>query len=404
MRTAPIETGYSPLTTSTPPQERSHAATPAHGDVRSGRLLSLDVFRGATIAAMVLVNDPGEWTTTYAPLLHARWNGWTFTDIIAPTFLWIVGVAIALTMPRPGTPLSVARPLRHVVRRTAILFGLGIFIAAIPWAISLFDPNALATLRIPGTLQRIAVCYLCASLIVRQTGPRGQLAWALWLIAAYTVTLLVIPVPGIGAGVLTPTGNFPQWLDRVVLGAHTKASDPLGILGTLPSISTTLFGVLAGQLLRRDAPPETKAAELLVMGSVMLAVGEMMSGGVPVNKSLWTPSFTVLMAGISTSAFAVCYWLLDVRGYTRWSRPFAIFGLNGLVMFILSSVLSGLLTAKGISTPTHDWISIKGYVFETFFRPLGDPAMASLCYAIVWTLGFFLLAYVMYRRNWIVKV
>jgi predicted acyltransferase len=125
---------------------------------------------------------------------------------------------------------------------------------------------------------------------------------------------------------------------------------------------------------------------------------------VPVNQGLWTPSFTVLMAGVSTTAFAVCYWILDVRGHTRWSRPFAIYGLNGLTVFVLSQILAVLVVSKGVTTPERGWISLKGYVFERFFLPLGQPIHASLYYSIAWSLAFFALAYVMYRRNWIVKV
>ncbi|MBI4876727.1 MAG: DUF1624 domain-containing protein, partial [Acidobacteria bacterium] len=210
----------------------------------SGRLESLDVFRGATIAAMILVNNPGSWSAVYSPLLHAGWHGWTPTDLIFPFFLWISGVAMTLSFAKRMERGDGRRRLfLHTLRRAAAIFGVGLFLNAFPY----FD---LATLRIPGVLQRIAVCYLIAAAIFLTTKLRGQAIAILSLLGVYWAVMKWIPVPGYGAGVLEKHGNFAQWIDSLVLSGHmwsaTKTWDPEGIVSTLPSIATVLFGVLCG--------------------------------------------------------------------------------------------------------------------------------------------------------------
>lgn len=226
--------------------------------------MSLDVFRGATIASMILVNNPGSWDAVYGQLDHAEWNGWTFTDTIFPFFLWIVGVAI---------PLSTARRIErgesrlalflHVTRRAAIIFGLGLFLAFFSFTLNgsyakagglgLWFHEIAATIRILGVLQRIAVCYLIASTIFLCARLRGQIAWLVGLLAGYWLLMKLAPVPGYGAGVLTKEGNFSAYVDGMVLGKHTWRGmpwDPEGVVSTIPAIATCLFGILTGQLLQ----------------------------------------------------------------------------------------------------------------------------------------------------------
>src|ERR1039457_2926364 len=212
------------------------------------RLVSLDAFRGATIALMVLVNNAGSGRDSYRQLEHAAWHGWTITDTVFPSFLWIVGVAITLSLGKrlaAGIPKS--RLIVQIARRAAVLFVFGLAVYAFP------NFN-LGTQRILGVLQRIAICYLIVSVIYLFTRVRGQILWIVGLFAAYWMMMTLIPVPGYGPGRLDVEGNFAHYIDRLVLGAHnyanTRTWDPEGVVSTLPAIATALFGVLAGQILR----------------------------------------------------------------------------------------------------------------------------------------------------------
>lgn len=386
--------------------------------------MSLDVFRGATIASMMLVNNPGSWGAVYGQLDHAEWNGWTFTDLIFPFFLWIVGVAIPLsTARRIERGESRMRLCLHAVRRAAIIFGLGLFLAFFSFTINGsyakaggFGPwfhEVTATIRIPGVLQRIAVCYLIATTILLFTKIRGQIAWLIGLLAGYWLLMKLAPVPGFGAGVLAPEGNFSAYVDGIVLGKHTwggKPWDPEGVVSTIPAIATCLFGILAGQLLQIKRSVEQKTAWLFVAGNLLMFAGAIMNIWLPINKNLWTSSYSVFMAGLAMDVFAVFYWLVDVKGYQRWAKPFAIYGMNAITVFMLSGVLGRILISfqvkalDGAGKP----MALKGYLFETFFNgPLShlgfDAKICSLSWAVVYMVGLYLIAHLMHRLKWFVK-
>jgi predicted acyltransferase len=367
------------------------------------RLESLDVFRGATIAAMLLVNNPGTSEAVYPPLRHAEWHGWTFTDLIFPFFLWIVGVAMTFSFGRRmssgggrGTLLA------HAVRRAAIIFALGLLMAAVPR----FD---FATIRIPGVLQRIAVCYLAATVICLWTKVRGQIAWAAGLLAGYWVLMKLVPVPGYGAGVLEKQGNFAQYVDSLLLSGHMWGAsgfwDPEGIVSTLPAISTTLVGILTGQLLRSKLSREEKTAWMFLAGNVLIVAGLIMNVWLPINKNLWTSSFAVFMAGMASSVFAAFYWLVDIRGWRRWGRPFAIYGMNAIFVYVLAGMLAKLLGSVHIGTGTGAGAaSLKQFIFRAVFAPLTSPVNASVLYALSFVLLFYGVSYFMYRMKWFIKV
>jgi len=237
----------------------------------SHRLLSLDFFRGITIAGMILVNNPGSWAHVYPPLLHAKWHGWTPTDVIFPFFLFIVGVSIALAFSTKKENHLPAKDLyRKIIRRTIVLFALGLFLSGFPF----FD---LSSIRIPGVLQRIAVCYFFATVIFLHGNVKTQLVWAIGLMLLYWAAMEWFPVPDVGAGSFEKGSNFSAWVDSLFLQGHmwsqTKTWDPEGIFSTLPAISTTLFGVLTGQLLRRNIPPLEKVAQMLVYGNIAMVIG-----------------------------------------------------------------------------------------------------------------------------------
>jgi predicted acyltransferase len=348
-----------------------------------GRLESLDVFRGATIAAMILVNNPGSWSAVYPPLRHAEWHGWTFTDLVFPFFLWIVGVAITLSFSKRA-----GNPLRHVLRRAAILFALGLLLNGFPFF-------HLATWRIPGVLQRIAVCYLAAALIFLWTSWRGQAAWTVALLAVYWAL--------IGPGGVEKGANLARYIDGLLLDGHmwaqTRTWDPEGILSTLPAIATTLFGVLTGHLLRSGRGAAEKTAWMFVSGNALLVAGMVMNVWLPINKNLWTSSYSVFMAGMALNVFAFCHWLIDVQGYRRWTRPFAIYGMNAIAVYVLAGALEVALDAIRVGPVSlHEWL------FQRLFAPFASPPNASLLWALSFVAVLYLMAYGMYRRKWFVKV
>jgi predicted acyltransferase len=411
-------------------QEKAIAAELTPGD----RLLSLDVFRGATIAAMMLVNNPGDWANTYAPLLHAEWHGWTFTDLVFPFFLWIVGVAIPLSCARRLAQGQSRRELLlHAVRRSAILFGLGLFLNSFSYLIdgSILREGVgpwlrdyLTTVRVPGVLQRIAVCYLASTAVFLFGGIRLQGGMIAGLLAAYWLVMMAVPVPGFGPGVLEKEGNLAQYIDNLVLngpvvGTHVWKSartwDPEGILSTFPAIATCLFGVLAGQLLRGKLRPEIKTTWLFFSGNVLMLCGVLMNPWFPINKGLWTSSYVLFMAGIAAACFAALYWLVDVHGWRKWCKPFAIYGMNAITVFVLAGVIGRVLLEIKISTGAGEAIALKTFLYQKLFLPfaspdtapwfglLASPKNASLLWALMCVLVLYGIAWAMYKRRWFVK-
>ena len=395
-----------PMTTVAEPRSLPVApATSPPPAASAGRLVGLDAFRGITVAAMVLVNNPGDWNARYAALEHADWNGWGPTEVIAPAFLWIVGVAAAFSIGRRRERGEAERAIVvRIVRRSVLLLLIGLALAAIPRFLPLLDVGSLHTLRVPGTLQRIAVCYLVAALALLRVDSRGRILLAAAFIAGYWALMLLVPVPGHGAGDLGRDGNLAQYIDHLVLGSHAKWSDPLGLLSTLPAIGTTLLGTAAGSMLRRDLGSLAAVRTLLLSGVVLLLIGAALAVWIPVNESLWSPSFAIRMPGLASVACAACIWACDVRGRRGWSRPFEIYGSNALVIFVASQAFASLITAGGFAAQGRSYISLKGYLFNALFRPLGSPEFASMCYALAVVAAFYLMALVLYRQRWFVTV
>lgn len=349
---------------------------------KPSRLVSLDAFRGATMALMVLVNNPGDGRTTYAPLEHADWNGWTPTDVVFPSFLWIVGVAMTLSRPRSFSTAA---------RRAAILFVLGLLVYAYPGF-------SLSTQRIMGVLQRIAICYFIANAIYLTTKIRGQIIWIVSLLVSYWLLMTLVPVPGYGPGRLDVEGNFAHYIDSIVLGTHnyhlTKTWDPEGIVSTLPAIATALLGIMAGHILKLERSLSERTTWFFLTGNLLLAAGLICDIWMPINKKLWTPSFTLFMAGLDFVILAMFIWLIDGRGHQRVVKPLVIMGMNAITVYLASEFLDEALGATGL----HHWI------YEHLFTPIASPINASLLYGIAYVLLMYLLAYVMYRRKWFVRV
>ncbi|HSK19122.1 MAG TPA: heparan-alpha-glucosaminide N-acetyltransferase domain-containing protein, partial [Longimicrobiales bacterium] len=303
------------------------AADPVAGPA-AGRLLSLDAFRGVTIAGMLLVNNPGTWSAIHPPLAHAPWHGWTPTDLIFPFFLFIVGVAMTFSFGARAERGDDRRALMvNATRRAAVLFALGLVLHGFP------DYLDLSDLRIPGVLQRIALAYLAASAIVLYFRRNGQVIAAAALLLGYWAVMMLVPVPGGNAGVLEPGLDIGAYIDRAVFGtshlwSQARTWDPEGLLSTLPAVGTVLLGVFAGAWLRSHRDPPTKAVGLFLAGNAGLVLGLMWHPLFPINKNLWTSSYVIFTAGMACHFLAVCYWLIDVKGYRRWAMPFVVFGVN----------------------------------------------------------------------------
>jgi predicted acyltransferase len=368
-------------------------------DAPHARLDSLDVFRGMTIAAMILVNTPGTWNAVYPPLDHAAWHGWTPTDLVFPFLLFAMGGAVPFAMARRRD--AARRIRRHVVRRAAILFAVGLALNAIEMP----PPLNLQTFRIPGVLQRIAIVYLAIAWITERTSWRAQVAIAASLLAGSWAAMTLVPVPGVGAGVLTPAGNLASFVDRALFGRHllTPLYDPEGLLSTLPAIATALCGVLAGDWLKMSREPH-RSVWLWAAGLAATLVALAWGAVFPINKNIWTSSFALLSAGIAAQALAVCHWIVDIHGWRRWARPFVAYGRNPLAAYFLSVAVDSLLTRWIVS----DGRSVKFVIYRTLFaswlRPCCGAEAASLAYAVAYVVLWGVILDAMYRRRLFVGI
>ena len=370
----------------------------------SQRLLSLDVFRGLTIAAMLLVNNPGTWEHVYPPLEHASWNGWTPTDLVFPFFLFIVGVATALSLSRLAEAGAGRREvLRKAAVRAAIIFGLGLALQGFPH----YD---LPHLRIPGVLQRIAIAYLITAVIVMVTGIRGQVLSLVALLLGYWTLMTLVPVPGVGRGVLEPEKNLSNWLDFKLLGVNhvwqeTGTWDPEGLLSTLGAVASVLCGVLAGHWIRSRRPTDAKAFGLFYAGSMTLLLGWTWSRVFPINKSLWTSSYVLLSAGIACLVLSVIFWLVDIEGYRGWTVPFLVFGTNAITAYWLSTLCGIVLEWITLTGPGEgDQVVLKTYLYDTAYASWLSPANASLAYAVSYVVLWLGLLSFLYRRRIFIRI
>jgi predicted acyltransferase len=363
------------------------------------RLDSLDVFRGLSIAAMILVSTPGSWNAVYTPLDHALWNGWTLTDLVFPFLLFAMGAAVPFALARRrGTP---RRVWRHIVRRAAILFALGLLLNVIETA----PPLQLATFRIPGVLQRIALVFLAVAWLTEHGSLRVQIATVVAALAGYWAALTWLPVPGVGAGILTPEGNLASYIDRALLGRHllNRYSDPEGLLSTLPAIATAMGGVFAGGWLKERRQPH-HSAWLFSAGLLATIAGLAWHRTFPINKNLWTSSFALFSGGLAAQALALFHWLVDARGWRGWSRPLAAYGRNPLAAYFLSVGCDSLLTRVTIAGSG----SLKGIVYRSAFvpwlRPCCGAEAASLGYAIAYVALWGVILGELYRRRIFIRI
>ena len=367
------------------------------------RLLSLDVFRGITVAAMILVNNPGDWGNIYAPLKHADWNGCTPTDLIFPFFLFIVGVSIVFALSsKKEQPENHQQLILSALKRSAILFGLGLFLSLFPY----FD---FTTVRILGVLQRIAIVYFFCAVIFIKLDPKAYWKWFFGILVAYWAIMTLIPVPDIGYANLGKETNLGAWIDRLILTEnHTwkqsKTWDPEGILSTLPAIGTGLFGLMIGGILKRkDQAEADKIAWIFSLGTIAVIIGLIWDLVFPINKSLWTSSYVMYAGGLAAIGLALCYWLIDVKGYTKFTSPFVVYGVNAITVFFASGLIPKILSLIKVNL-NGEQVGAKVWLYETFYTPYLSPYNASLAGAITFILIWWFILWLMYRKNIIIKV
>lgn len=363
------------------------------------RFDALDAFRGITVAAMILVSTPGNWDAVYWPLEHVAWNGWTGADLVFPFFLFAMGAAVplALSRRRAGTAVLGSR----IFRRAAILFGLGLLLNAANAAV----PIDWMTFRIPGVLQRIAVVYVVIAWLTEKTTTRVQIAMAIALLLGYWAAMTLVPVPGVGPGVLTPGGSLASFVDRAILGRHLvfRVWDPEGVLSTIPAVVTAQLGVFAGDWLVRPGAGNGKTTSLCLAGIAAVVVALIWNRVFPINKNLWTSSFVMLTGGLAAILLAACHELLDVRGWRAWAAPFIALGRNALAMYVLSVAVDAALTRWAPAGISLKW-TVYWNLFATRLEPCCGEQLASAAYAVMYVVLWAIIATVMLRRRVFVRI
>jgi predicted acyltransferase len=378
----------------------------------SERLISLDIFRGLTLAAMILVNNPGSWAHMYAPLKHAEWFGLTPTDLVYPFFIFIVGVAVKLSLDNyllRAAPR--AKLIGRILRRTFLLFALGLLL-------NMFANFDLSTLRIPGVLQRIAICYCAASFIylasVRRVDKRVEASWKPFvliialLLGGYYLLMTFIPVPGHGAGqIASQDGNLAAYIDRLIFGAHlwqySKTWDPEGILSTLPALATTLTGVLTGWWLKSQRPKDAIFKGMIFAGVVGTLVGFASSFMMPLCKKLWTPSFMLVTSGFALILLGLIYYYADIKKKSWGSRPFLVFGSNAITAYALSSLGAALMWK--ISLPIDGRLmSLNEIVYGHLFNPFLGDYFGSFMWSVFTVIVWWGIMSIFYKKRIFIKI
>jgi predicted acyltransferase len=374
------------------------------------RLLSIDIMRGMTIFFMIIVNTPGTWNYVYPPLLHAKWHGWTPTDLVFPFFLFIVGVSMSISFSKIIVDGSIKQSrgklIRKILRRTALIFLVGLFLNWFP-----FHHKHISELRILGVLQRIALAYGGAALLIvflREKKLLGITAGIILL--AYWGMMYFF---GTSGDPYSLEGNFATWLDPKILGdAHVYKGfgipfDPEGLVSTIPGIAHVLIGYFVGlkvlELRKNSNQKLTNPAQLSTLvgtGIVLTVLGLIWNYGFPINKPLWTSSYVLLTCGLGTLFLSILVWIVDHKKLIAWAYPFRVFGLNPLVSYALSGLFVKLMlyTFKWEDTNAYSWL------YENIFQTTLGNYNGSFAFALCYTLFILMFALVLYKKNIVVKL
>jgi predicted acyltransferase len=380
-------------------------AAPRALRIPTNRLMSVDILRGITIAFMILVNN-GVSNYPFPALEHAEWNGWTPTDLVFPTFLFLVGVTIVFSFEsRLSRGASKSSLLLHTFRRACILFALGLVVNGFPHF-------PLATLRIYGVLQRIAICFLIASLLyLLDRRPGSKIVIVVLALFGYWILLRWVPVPGFGMPgrdipLFDPARNLGAYVDRHIFPGrlYRGVRDPEGLLSNIPALGTTLLGMLTAMWLRSKRTPSMRAWGMLVAGIIGIILGQVWGLWFPINKNLWSSSYVLFAAGIALVALSICYWAIDIRGWkTGWTYIWLVFGMNAITAYVIAELLSSTLYAIHVRTGTIT-VSLSWYLFDRCFSGIQSHHLASLAYSISIVAICFIPVAILYRKKIFLKV
>ncbi len=426
------------------------------------RLISLDVLRGITIFMMVIVNNPGTWDAVYAPLLHAEWNGCTPTDLVFPFFIFILGAAIPLAIITKelnqdtfmkiltrslriislglflgfygkielfnleGYPLLICKLIITGIIGYALLGNfeqkIKFYLVSIVFLIFMFlafsGIEAYQEVRLPGVLQRIGIVYFFTSLIYLKTKFNTQISIVAILLLGYWAMMTLIPVPGIGFANLNKGTNLAGWIDNLLLENHlwatSKTWDPEGILSTIPAIANGIVGLLVGQILNRNLNKNDKTVKLLIIGFVLVILGLIWNSFFPMNKSLWSSSFVLYTAGFATLFLAFFYYLIDIRGYKKWTTPILFWGVNPMIVFFLSGIIPRVLSSIKVINPANlvgsledypEQIGLQTYLNEYYIVPyFNNLKDASLMWALINVTFWSIVLWCFYKKKLFFKV
>jgi predicted acyltransferase len=387
----------------------SAASTPNLESADSTRLISLDIFRGLAVAGMIVVDNPGSDEKAYWAIRHAEWNGWSPADFIFPSFLFLVGVSMVFSF-QARLQRGEARGaiLLHAFKRSLILIAIGLVINGMPFVS--IDWHAY---RFEGVLQRIAVCYFAAAVLVLWSGRRGQWIALAACLVGYWATLRFAPVPGYGVPgrdipFMDPDRNLVAWLDRYFFAGHlyNGTRDPEGILSNIPALGTTLMGVLAGHWLRAGSTkPAAKVRGLLLAGVAGLIAGQLWNYWFPINKNLWTSSFVLFTGGFALAFLSALYWMVEIKRWRGWwTMPALVLGMNAIAGFVADSLVYGpgySFTVKNAAGATVSWHEAAQGALESTGL---NAANASLVYSLAALLFCWFLLWLLWRRSVFLKV
>ena len=361
------------------------------------RIEALDIFRGITMASMILVNDPGIATNVYAPLEHAVWNGITPTDFIFPSFIFIVGVSVVLSL-SGQLQKAVAKKtiVSKIFKRAAILFLIGLFLSILP-------SFNFALLRFTGVLQRISIVFFCCALLYLFTSISFQIRLAIFILIAYFLLMVLVPVPGYGYAVLEPGKNLAAWVDGILLPGRMYQGnwDPEGILSSFTAVVTGIAGMMAGHLLLSTKTAERKIIWLFFSGFISFAIANAWNWFFPINKNLWTSSFVLYMAGLDCMILAALYFLIDVLGQKKWATVAKIFGTNAIAAYLISEFFYDIIYFKvgGLHGTSLNDIIIRAAI------PSGlSLEMISLIWALLYCVLCFIPIYILYKKKMFLKI
>ena len=365
------------------------------------RFLSVDIFRGITIAAMIMVNNPGTWGAIYPPLKHSAWHGITPTDLIFPFFLFIVGMSISFAYSGKKKTGITRDVYSKIISRSVKLIALGLILAGFTLHFPFFKD--LSTLRLPGVLQRIGVVFFFSAILFLHSNWKVLLGVFTTILITYWALMTQIPING-SAPLLTAESNFASVVDLKILTVDhmwKQLYDPEGILSTLPSIATTIFGILVGMIvLLKEKSHQQKIKYFIYIGVVALILGYLWNITFAVNKTLWTSSFVLATGGWASLVFAVIYYFADVKGHSNWGKPAIIFGSNAITVFFLSGVVARIFGMVKL----ENGISIHGNLYNLLTSVISNPELSSMLYSFFVISFYFLVALYMYRKKIFIKV